>query len=505
MDRDWASRQAGRAIARGRQAFDQAYLRADSLIDHGQAHALRFLWFFLPETAIVREPRFQHVLVSRFLSDAGQQSLAYGALIAVVASGGSTLDAALVGVASILPPALLGLYGGAIADKLPKRLALAIAYNLQALLCFLVPPLLGTDLGSMLFLIFAVNALGQVSGPTESSVLPLLATDAQLATAASLISLSSSLGTAFGTALLAPLLVKAFGVRTVIYLAGVLLLLAASRVFDLPLRDARSEVKPGFAVLRQRIKVVATIVWLARQPAIATMMFVAVVAGTAQIVIQTLAPRYVQSVLDMDPANAVYVFAPTALGLGLALLATPLLVKSRGERSAAVLGFATITVALVLLGLVSSVTPVIDAVNPIHLLSLVGIDLPAKMRTASLLAMPLGFGVSLTATSVQTYVNRRVPHAFQGRAFALQSVLKNGTAILPLLTLGALAASLGVETVLVGAPFLLLAVAVGLIQLSRYLSGQPPTLGLDVLTSFWEEPAPAAFVGVPERQKETGS
>ena len=39
------------------------------------------------------------------------------------------------------------------------------------------------------------------------------------------------------------------------------------------------------------------------------------------------------------------------------------------------------------------------------------------------LAMPLGFGVSLTATAVQTYINRRVPLRLQGRAFALQSTL----------------------------------------------------------------------------------
>ena len=107
---------------------------------------------------------------------------------------------------------------------------------------------------------------------------------------------------------------------------------------------------------------------------------------------------------------------------------------------------------------------------------------------------PLGFGIALTSTSVQTYINRRVPHGFQGRAFALQSSLKNGAAIVPLLTLGAAASAFGVESVLIAAPFVLLAVAYGLIQLSRYFGGQAPSFGIDVLASFWEEPAPEAFV-----------
>src|SRR3990172_4788824 len=251
--------------------------------------------------------------------------------MAVVRSGGSALDAALVGAAAVLPAALLGLYGGAVADALPKRVALALVYNLQAALCFLLPTVAGTELVPILFLIFAVNALGQVSGPTESAVLPFVASREQLASAASLVNLSSSAGTAFGTALLAPLLVRAFGVETVMYVAGALLLLAASRVFDLPTRQQRRRID----WIRPNLRVRATVEWLMRQPAVATMVVVGVVSGTANIVLQTLAPRYVQSALRVDAADAVYVFAPSAAGLVTALALAPWLMRLRGERVAA--------------------------------------------------------------------------------------------------------------------------------------------------------------------------
>jgi MFS family permease len=466
--------------------FGHAYRRADALLDRGQTRAFRFLWFFLPAPAIAGELRFQAVLVSRFLSDAGQQALAYGVLIHLVRSGGSAFEAALLGVAALVPPTLLGLYGGAVADAIPKRIALGGIYNLQAILCFLAPGLLGTDLVAMMLLLFAVNTLGQVSGPSESAVIPLVATEAQLASAASLISFAASLGTAFGTALLAPVLVRAFGVETVIYVSGVLLLLAASRVLDLRhTSDPQEKLHPR--LLRRRVSVLSTIEWLARQPAVATMVFVAALAGTAQVVMSTLGPRYVQDVLRVDAADAVYVFAPSALGLLLALLLVPRLVKRFGERMTALFGFTLMASTLFLFGFVGRLA-FLDSVNPLHVLTLFDLQLSQELRTAALLAMPLGFGLALATTSVQTYVNRRVPLSHQGRTFALQSTIKNGSAIIPLTTLGAAAGAFGVEAVLIASPFVLLGLAFGLLQLARHFGGESPG-GLDVMGTFWDEPA----------------
>lgn len=465
-----------------RQFFDEAYSRADRVLDSGQGQAFRLLWFFLPETSIARNLRFEQVVASRFLSDAGQQALAYGALIAVAREGGSTFDLALVGVAAVLPAALLGMYGGAVADALPKRVALAAIYNLQALLCFLVPFIGGSELLPIVVLIFAVNALGQVSGPSESSVLPYVASREQLAAAASMVNLASSAGTAFGTALLAPILVRAFGVEPVMYVAGVLLLLAGTRVFDLP----TDETPRAIDWRRPRINVAETVRWLVRQPAVTTMVIVGVVSGTANIVLQTLAPRYVVSALHVDPSNAVYVFAPSAVGLIVALTAAPSLMRRWGERLTALSGFVITALALFGLGIVDDIAPAVDPVNPLRIITLFGAPLSDELRTAALLALPLGFGVSLTTTSVQTYINRRVPLEYQGRAFALQSTTKNAVAIIPLLSLGAAAAAFGVQQVLLVSPFVLLGLAYALVQLSYRFAGAAPRSNLEVVASFWE-------------------
>lgn len=470
--------------AQGRRLLANAGMGADRALDRAQGHVFRLLWLFVPEPAIARNLWFQHLLASRFLTDAAQQALAFGALVAVAREGGSAVEVALVGVAALLPPALLGMYGGAIADTLPVRVALAGAYAGQALLCLLVPWLFGTGLGTVLVLLFLVNALGQVSGPKESSALPLVANDAELASAASLINLSSAAGGAFGMALLAPVLVKAFGVGAVFYLSGALLLLAASRVFDLPVGDKawKLRVTPPSVRLRPAVR------WLVRHPAVGTMIVLSVLAGTVNIVLQTLAPRYVEEALDADAANTAYVFAPTAVGLVVALLSAPTIIKMRGERYAAIAGLAFAAVSLFLLGDVGDVGRVVDGVNPIRLVSVFGLELSEPLRTAGFVAMPLAFGVSLTATCVQTYINRRVPIAYQGRTFAMQSALRNGSAVFPLLLLGGAAAQFGVEPVLLISPLLLLATGYALLALSFRFAGLAPHSRLEVMESFWEEP-----------------
>jgi hypothetical protein len=107
------------ALRGGRRIFDRAYSQADSILDRGQGRVFRLLWFFLPDTSVAKDLRFQAVFASRFLSDAGQQALAYGALIAVVRDGGTAFDAVLVGLGA----AAAGDAGltGAVADALPKR------------------------------------------------------------------------------------------------------------------------------------------------------------------------------------------------------------------------------------------------------------------------------------------------------------------------------------------------------------------------------------------------
>ncbi len=457
--------------------------RGNAIGDRGETRVFRLFWVFLSEASIGRTPRFQHLMVSRFFSDAAQESLTYGALVAVVQRGGSAAEVALVGVARLLPPALFGLYGGAVADATLKRVALGLGYALQALLCFVVPAFFGTGLLEVMFLLFAVHTLGQLSGPAESSIVPFVSTEDQFASATSLLHLVSAAGTSFGTALLAPILVSAFGIEPLMYVAGVMLLLASTRVFRVDTTERGKAFKP-----RHRHSVRLAITWVAGEPAVATMIAAAVVAGTAITVVSMMGPSYVSEVLHQNAANAVYVFAPSAVGLLLAVTLLPAVVTLIGERRGALIGLSLVAASLIALGRIDNTTDFLEPINPVRLFDTFGLAVDDRLGATSLVAITLGFGGALTSGCVQTYINRRVPRGYQSRTFAMQSSLRNGAAIAPLLGLGAAASAFGVERVLVVLPFILVASAVGLLQLSGRFAGPGSQSGGGVLSSFWYEP-----------------
>jgi MFS family permease len=387
-------------------------------------------------------------------------------------------------VAMLLPTALLGLYAGEVADSLPKRAVIAGAYALAAACCFVIPTTFGTTMGPLVALVFLVSAFGQLASPAENSVVPLVASERQVASATSMLGLASSLGTGFGMAILAPLLLKLTSVRLVLYASGLLLVVAATRVLHIyTKRDVGTGVvRPNRRTYRD------TFTWLFAHPSVATMVGVSVLVGVANVVMAALAPVYVRDVLDRDPADTVFVMGPAGVAATASLVIAPLLIQWRSERATAVLGLALVVIALVALGLVGKdIAAMIDPINPIRLGELIGLEVSPSVRTAAWLSVPLGLGTGLTGNAVKTYINRRVPLAFQGRTFAADNVLQSGIAIIPLLAVSGLASVIGVSTVLVLTPVGIYGLVLLLMLLSRRFGGEPVTPRGLVFSTFWDE------------------
>ncbi len=440
--------------------------RLNRAIDYWQAGLFRVLWLIVPPESLLRRWRFQALVVSRFLTDIALQALLYGALIATARGGGTALDAAGLGVAVLLPGVVLGLYGGAIADALPKRAALALAYLGMAAACFAVAWTGDVGFWSLAIVLVVVRALHQVSQPSEASAVPLTADAAELASANSMMSLASSAGEVVGKALLAPMLVRAYGVRSVITAAGVFFLLAATRVFDLAFEGERERLDAAAVAHPEQPETGSAVRWLLASPDVLWMLLLAAIASTVGVVLGILGPEYVSAVLEVDPANALYVFLPAAVGLVLALVAAPPLIHRLGERRVATIGFAAASVAIAGLGLVDVFATVVD---PVLVWRPRG--LTEEVAAAGLLTLPLGVGTTLAAAATQTYVGRYVPAAIHGRAFALLGVLKDGLAVVPLLGFGWAAGEFGIRPVLVSAPVALFALAAAVAWWSSRLTG----------------------------------
>lgn len=471
---------AGRTVRR-------SVARLDAGIDAGQRRLFRVLWFMVPPSSVVWNVQFQALLASRFLSDVALQALLYSVLIDRARTGGGAVDAALIGAAFLLPGVVLGMYGGAVADALPKRAALAGAYLSMGVLAFLIPSLLGTELLPLLLVLFAVRVAYQVSQPSEASTLPLVATEEELASATSFLSFASSAGEVVGKALLAPVVVVVWGVQPVTAIAGLLFLLSATRVLDLrvgaapapapppaPALDGESQPRPSTRhevgryaragqglLLRMHSATREMLPWLAEQPAVLWTLLLAAMASTVSVTVGMLGPQYTGEVLDVDPENALYVFAPAALGLVVALVLAPLAIRMFGERISATIGFVAAAAGMTALGAVNTLT---DAFGWIIFFDIPGV--PKEVEMAAILSISLGFGLTLAAASTQTYVSKYVPPAIQGRTFALLGVLKDGLAIAALLLLGIVSDAIGTATVLTFAPIALVVLAWGVTWLA---------------------------------------
>ena len=451
--------------------------------------AFRLFYVFLPETSLLKRIPFQLVIISRFFSEIGQEGVFYGTLVAVAVNG-SAFQASLIGAARVVPGAVLGLFGGAVADALPRRVALGLGYAGQASLCVIVPLAFGTDFLPLLLLVFAVSILDQLVGPSEKAVIPLVASRNQISTAAATMSLTDSIATGVGTAAVAPVIMKVFGLEPLLYVCAGFLAFAGIRIFSLPIRqhisvrDALqrldlSELDIGF---RKAVS------WLAGWPAVTTMIMVGLVVTILDKISETLGPSYVGDVLESDPANTVYVFAPAGLGALVALLLAPRLVDRIGERAMAMIAMVVMAVALFSMAFIDALAPVLAPISPMNAVRILGVELSDEILAAGFISLFTGFAISASSVAVQTYINRRVPMLQQGRVFGLQSVFANAAALVPLLLLGLIADLTSIEAILFVVPGVVLVLVYGLLRIVYRLSGRETPRGNEVIASFWEEP-----------------
>lgn len=423
----------------------------------------------LPSFRTVLKDRDVQILIgARASSKLAQSTVSYGSMVYLAASGARQWEISLVAAASYLAAVLFGLQGGSLSDSLSKRVAIIAGYVGLGGLCFAVPIFLGTGVRDLMLLTFLSSIVMQLVTPSLKAAVALVATPAAMATVASLVSMGGSAASALGSSALAPLLIKITSIDILLYIAGVIYLLGAIRAFRLPREPVeRSAVRAILEVdwRPEALSLSGTSKWIVRQRHIASMVLVGAMVVSMFEAFSTLIPVYVRDVLDADPTNAVYIFAPAGVGFLIGTLFAPRLIHLIGERNLAIVSVFMLGGSMMLFGAIDAVAPTLAPYSPIRPIAcLLGVDVNDKVLAASLIAIPANFGSTAAGGAVQAYINRRVPVIEQGATFGFQEVQENAMTLVTILTLGLISGIVGSQIVFLFAPVVILGIVIWLIR-----------------------------------------
>lgn len=388
--------------------------------------------------------------------------------------------------------------GGALVEAMSKRTAIVTAYAMQAAACFIVPTVWGTSIPSLVLLVLIVAMLGQIATPAIKATTALVSTAAQVAVVAAIISVANGIGAALGTAFLAPVLINIADIRTIIFVAGVILAIGALRALKLPRENEARRLAQAVRNVEWRSTIPSlrrTAEWLLANRKVGAM----ILAGSMVLGLfdglNTVMPVYVRDVLGSNPTNTVFILAPGGIGFALGTALGPWLMDRRGERALGVMALLVLSLGFILFGLVDLVAPLLAPFSPRRLLGLFGFELSPQIQAAGLISIFTALGSTGAAAEVQTYVNRYVLLARQPATFGMREVLDNAVTLFCVLGFGAIATLLGPRLVFVVAPPLIVAVVVWMVRVCFRVTDQDTPQARAILDALLDTSRPEPPVG----------
>ncbi len=422
------------------------------------------LWSVAGRSTLLRDLGFRNYWISRALSSTAFNTVNYSFLILVVRETGSTIHTSLLILSFVIPPATLASISGVVIDRLPRGLVLFIAHLLRALLAVAFVASSGS-----VWVIYGIalgfGVVGQFSGPVESALLPHIVERERLTSANSMFNLGGAIGQVLGVLILAPLFLKTVGVDSLFTIIAALYTVAAALLLTVPnlgfrqlsgtqrystqstFRGVRAEFAEGWQSLRSDRTAYMGMILL-------------VLGSTSLLVTVAVAPRFANEILGIATENAVYVFAPAAVGILVGLRLVDWLTHQVNKAWVVAAGFAMVVSCMVAMAMVPQSARLLENQNPLGLFSPGPFGTTAARVMVTLVFAALtGFAFSVINVGGRSLLNERVPVPMQGRVFAAQTVLSNLASIIPLLLAGALADWWGVSPVLIIMAIAILVVA----------------------------------------------
>jgi MFS family permease len=420
---------------------------------------------------VLRNQAFLRLWLVQGLSQTAQNMINFSLLVLVRQiietqhlSGANTAISLLV-LAFSVPAVIVSPIAGVIVERANKRTVMAVSNGLRSLavLAFLAlnphwRP--AVTLTALYIITFFFGAVGQFFGPAQAAAIPSIVRPRELLGANALFNLTFTGSQILGFASLGPLAIKLWGVQHT--LIGILFLYigttalatlvpstpAAPRTRDpsmtQPFRQVMREAREGAALVLQRPVLIKAIAYLT-------------LATTTYLMIASLGPAFISTVLGLSSEDIAYVVAPAGLGV----VVGALVVNRVTNRFAAA---RLIDYGLVAAGVSLAAFALTEPLGRWLGFADAGVSRGIIIVSVSFAAC-LGVSNAFILIPSQTLLQRAAPQESLARVYATYFTISNTASFVPVLFAGAFADLFGVLRVMVAIATLL--VLIGLLNLRR--------------------------------------
>jgi MFS family permease len=387
------------------------------------------------------------------ISQTAQNAIWFALMVMVEQATQSTAQLGIAIVAYILPAVLFTVPAGVLIDRIDKRLVLILTNWVRAVIV-LGYIFFSDSLVTIYAVTFVFSVISQFFLPAEAAMIPALVDRRRLISANSLFNLTFTLSQLAGIVLMAPIVIRLFGMQPLFIMISVLLVICGFVCVPLPsgasarVRQASQNggraIRSFMADLRETWDFIAA-------DRMATMALASLTIGaTLSLVTAMIAPRYMVAVIGILAEDTVFVLAPAGVGLAIGAATMGRLSRWVPKELLVLVGMGGVALGLLLLAIIN---PLWDFIfygllalltNPETLPRIV-----SEVSMVGLVAGVTGLSLSMILIPSQTILQEQAPIASRGRIFAVQIMLGNVASIVPLVFIGGLADLIGVPQVLV--------------------------------------------------------
>lgn len=210
--------------------------------------------------SVFRNRDFSYLWIAQLVSTIGSSLTSLAASILVFRETGSALSVGLMLMATAGPSVLVGLVAGVYVDRYDRKRIMIISDLVRAAMVVFIPFLVPFNIAWLYIFVALISATGQFFDPALESVMPEVASDEELASANSLMAISSFGSTAVGFAA-SGLIASRFPIEWAFYLDGLTFLISAVCILFIRVRALEIEGRTTVAVVMRNLSSGAKTLW----------------------------------------------------------------------------------------------------------------------------------------------------------------------------------------------------------------------------------------------------